>query len=167
MTLTAHPLSLEGLDTLEARDLLLFVGADERPLRGLAGLTDWRLCGALTRLLRRSLFSGSTGETLLTIGGGRLPVERIFLYGLGQEEPTRAFERALPMIAEAKGSDLALAPFPAGGEEPVRIAGEVAELGHRLGLSRITFLTEELPAVKKALVVVEAHNPWARLENVI
>ena len=39
-------LGLPALDALEVDAIAAFVGS-ERPLQGLAGFVDWRLCGAL------------------------------------------------------------------------------------------------------------------------
>ena len=52
MELTFFPLTLDAIDQAAAESLCLFVGADERPLTGLAGLVDWRLLARLSRLLR-------------------------------------------------------------------------------------------------------------------
>ncbi len=56
---------------------------DQRPLRGGAGLADWRLCGWLSRLLLASRASGEVGEAVLTITHGRLRAPRLLLVGLG------------------------------------------------------------------------------------
>ena len=53
--------------------LVLPFFADERPLRGAAGLCDWRLCGRLSRLLQSSRVAGKWGETTLYPPGKRLP----------------------------------------------------------------------------------------------
>jgi hypothetical protein len=47
-------------DSLEQvpETLVLPFFADERPLRGAAGLCDWRLCGRLSRLLQSSSVAG-------------------------------------------------------------------------------------------------------------
>ena len=45
--------SLPRIDELTYDTLVLAHFADERPLRGVGGLIDWRLNGALSRLLRR------------------------------------------------------------------------------------------------------------------
>jgi len=63
--------------------LLLPIFSDERPLRGAAGLADWRLCGRLTRLLKAHRASGSDGETVMLPPGRRLRFKRIVLFGLG------------------------------------------------------------------------------------
>lgn len=86
MDLSFYPLTLEALDQANAQAnaeaLCLFVGEDERPLVGLAGLCDWRLSGALSRMLRRGLVKGEEGEALLT-PGLRLGFRKLFLFGMG------------------------------------------------------------------------------------
>ncbi len=68
-----------------ARDaLVLPVFRDDRPLRGAAGLVDWRLCGRLSRLMRAGKASGSGGETLLLPASRRLRFTRILWFGLGE-----------------------------------------------------------------------------------
>lgn len=66
--------------------LLLTFFADERPLRGAAGLADWRLCGKLSQLIRHQRISGKRGETLMLPPGRRLPFQRLVLFGLGTSE---------------------------------------------------------------------------------
>jgi cytosol aminopeptidase family protein len=56
---------------------------DERPLRGAAGLCDWRLCGKLSHLLQSGRVSGELGESTLYPPGRRLPFARLVLVGLG------------------------------------------------------------------------------------
>lgn len=164
LLMRAHELSLHGLDTLPAQDLLLLVRPDERPLQGLAGLVDWRFLGGLTRILKKELFEGRAGESLLTISGRKLPVQRIFVYGLGRDEPVEVLPHALGVVGRAGGKDVALAPF---GE--LSAYGEVAEVVARAafdaGITHLTCLSEEVAAATKALVVVEAHHPWAVLES--
>ena len=79
--------------------------ADERPLRGAAGLCDWRLCGRLSRLLGGGRVSGAYGETTLMPPGRRLPFGRLVLFGLDETsrfDEARASEsaRAILRIAE-------------------------------------------------------------------
>ena len=62
--------------------VLPFFG-DERPLRGAAGLCDWRLCGRLSRMLQSSRVAGKSGEVTLYPPGKRLPFARLLLVGLG------------------------------------------------------------------------------------
>jgi hypothetical protein len=63
--------------------LVLPFFADERPLRGAAGLCDWRLCGRLSRLLQSSRVAGQWGEVTMYPPGKRLPFQRLLLVGLG------------------------------------------------------------------------------------
>jgi hypothetical protein len=76
---------LDALTEVDALALSFF--GDERPLRGVAGLCDWRLCGRLSRLLRAGRLSGLRGEvTMLPPPGGRLPFGRLFFFGLGESD---------------------------------------------------------------------------------
>src|SRR5450755_448413 len=83
MDLSFYPLTLEALDQAQAESLCLFVGEDERPLRGLAGLVDWRLAGGLSRFLRSGLVTGKGGDALLTMPGPRLGFHKLFIIGMG------------------------------------------------------------------------------------
>jgi hypothetical protein len=67
--------------------LVLTFFRDERPLRGAAGLADWRLCGRLSRLIKLGRIRGEPGESLLMPPGRRLPFRRIVLFGLGSARP--------------------------------------------------------------------------------
>jgi hypothetical protein len=59
--------------------------SDERPLRGAAGLCDFRLCGRISRLLKSNRIAGELGEVTLYPPGPRLPFERLLLFGLGSQ----------------------------------------------------------------------------------
>jgi hypothetical protein len=72
--------------------LVLTFFREERPLRGAAGLADWRLCGRLSRLIKLGRVRGDSGESLLMPCGRRLPFRRILLFGLG---PSRPFDDAV------------------------------------------------------------------------
>ena len=83
MALTVLPLDLARWDETGRDCLVLPVFRDDRPLRGAAGLADWRLCGKLSRLLRDSRATGEPGETMLLPPGRRLRFARILWFGLG------------------------------------------------------------------------------------
>lgn len=83
---------LSRWDEAQHEALALTFFADERPLRGAAGLADWRLCGRLSRLLRAERLGGAEGEALMLPPGRRLPFPRLLLLGLGPSE--RFDERA-------------------------------------------------------------------------
>jgi hypothetical protein len=74
---------LSRWDEVEGGSLLLTLFSDERPLRGAAGLADWRLCGRLSRLIKRGRLEGKRGETLMMPPGRRLPFGSVILFGLG------------------------------------------------------------------------------------
>jgi Cytosol aminopeptidase family, N-terminal domain len=78
---------------------------DERPLRGAAGLCDWRLCGRLSRLLQSSRVGGNSQETTLYPPGKRLPFQRLLLVGLGGADrfDEKAARDASRLIAEKMG----------------------------------------------------------------
>ena len=79
------PTELARWDGAAADALALAFFADERPLRGAAGLVDWRLCGRLSRLLKTGKLAGQSGETtILPPSRSRLPFPRIVLFGLGE-----------------------------------------------------------------------------------
>jgi hypothetical protein len=83
VALSVLPLDLARWDE-SARDcLVLPVFKDDRPLRGAAGLADWRLCGKLSRLVKASRATAEAGETLLLPPGRRLRFRRLMWFGLG------------------------------------------------------------------------------------
>lgn len=76
--------ALPRWDETEAEALLLTFFADERPLRGAAGLADWRLCGRLSALIKQERIAGKRGELLmLPPPRQRVPFPRVILFGLG------------------------------------------------------------------------------------
>ena len=74
-------MGLPALDSLEVDSLAVFVGP-ERPLQGLAGYADWRLCGLISRAIRDGAYRPEAGEALMLPSGGRLAVPRIFCLGV-------------------------------------------------------------------------------------
>ena len=107
---------LSRWDEVESGSLLLTFFADERPLRGAAGLTDWRLCGRLSRLIQRGRLSGAAGEKLLLPPGRRLRFRSVLIFGLGpstgfNEDIYRAHVRGIREVADRAGlSTYALQP---------------------------------------------------------
>lgn len=86
-------MGLPAIDALEVDSLVVFVGA-ERPLQGLAGYTDWRMCGLISRAIREETYRPEAGEALLLPSGGRLAVPRIFCLGIAaQPRDEDAFAR--------------------------------------------------------------------------
>ena len=64
---------LARIDALRYEAVALPFFEDERPLRGAAGLCDWRLCGRLSAILRGGRVTGALGELTLLPARPRLP----------------------------------------------------------------------------------------------
>jgi hypothetical protein len=85
------PLDLARWDQSPGGDLFVIpVWSDVRPLRGAAGLVDWRLNGRLSACLREERFTGAHGERLL-LPTRRLPWRAVLALGLGE---SRDFDEA-------------------------------------------------------------------------
>lgn len=83
MALSVLLLDLARWDETARDCLVLPVFKDDRPLRGAAGLADWRLCGKLSRLVRANRATAEAGETLMLPPGRRLRFRRLLWFGLG------------------------------------------------------------------------------------
>lgn len=78
--------SLQTLDTLDVEALALALTTDVRPLAGAAGYLDWRLCGALSRMVEAGTITGAAGEKVLMPTLGRIKATRVFVFGWGDSE---------------------------------------------------------------------------------
>jgi len=74
---------LRRLDEAGSEVLACGVFADERPVRGTAGLVDWRLAGQLARLLKSEFVRGVVGEVVMLPLRPKLPFDKALLFGLG------------------------------------------------------------------------------------
>lgn len=169
LLLDVAPLSLAGLDALGAVDLLAFVANDERPLRGLAGLVDWRLCGALTKSLREGHFRGDPGEALLSVDGRRLLSRRIFLHGVGSvgkaahKGPDSYVFEAMAKAARAGATKVATW-LPPWGDAPInQLARAAVEAARESRLESLTFLHSDLRAADRALAIAAETFPGVKL----
>jgi len=77
---------LHLLDHVNVDTVVLGVFQEDRPPRGLAGLLDWRLLGRLGNLVAQQKFAGGYRESLLLPTYGRIPAQRICVFGLGALE---------------------------------------------------------------------------------
>lgn len=109
---------LAAIDALDGTDAICcFVAEDERPLPGAAGFVDWRLSGALSRILKNGFFQGAPGEKLLVPTAGQVPTPKLFAVGLGRTSAItalgleHALSQAAEMLSKAQVSSVALA-FP-------------------------------------------------------
>jgi hypothetical protein len=134
LRLVPSDLSLAVLDALEVDSIAAFVGP-ERPLQGLAGLLDWRLCGAVSRAILEGTFTPERGEVLLLPSGGRLPTPRIFCFGLAGDASSAELvaRRACDVLARAGARSVALALPP--GTAGASLARALIEAGVKGGFS--------------------------------
>ncbi len=130
---------------------------DERPLRGVAGLCDWRLGGRLSRLLGAGApeprLRGSFGDKLLLPTGEKLPFGRLVLFGLGA---AAAFTEERARVA---GRELLATLHALGGEDRARAASIVppgrstGALSARQALAILLEAADVLPEGAGLLVV--------------
>jgi hypothetical protein len=73
-------------DRMRADVVAVFFFEDDRPLRGPAGLADWRLNGLLTGLLLEGKAAGRPGENILVRSNGKLAAEWVLFAGGGKRQ---------------------------------------------------------------------------------
>jgi hypothetical protein len=169
-------LGLPAIDALEVDALAVFVGR-ERPLQGLAGFADWRLCGLISRAIRDGCYGPDSGEALLLPSGGRIAVPRIFCFGLPEpaasEAAFAAQARRLCQAMHKAGSVAWAGAFPhlaPGVELPVGrlfLQALLPVAPHRLVLlGEARTLNKELLAARDAVGAadVEVVPPVSRVE---
>jgi hypothetical protein len=89
MQLALLPVELGRWDEADGGELFIVpIYSDVRPLRGPAGLLDWRLCGALSAACREERFKGEVGEKLL-LPTRRIPWQAVLVVGAG---PAKGFD---------------------------------------------------------------------------
>lgn len=155
-SVSTHDIGLDALDELKDVDALcLFVGEDERPLRGAAGYVDWRLCGGLSRVIKNGFFVGAAQDWLLLPSNGRIGPARIFVVGVGKRSALtadgigKALNLAARTLTRAKVESVAF-------EIPV---GQGVEENVRAGILQSQFL----PEFKGRKVALLADKTLARL----
>jgi len=74
---------LKDLKKLATEALIVGFYEDVRPLKGVAGELDWLLCGSLSALILTKKLRGSLGDVALVTSQGKVPVQKIFMVGLG------------------------------------------------------------------------------------
>ncbi len=136
MELKIVPPDLRRLDETSAEIVACGVWEDRWPMRGLAGLLDWRLAGRLSELAKAGFLKGEHGEALLVPGRPRVPYEKVLLLGLGPRSGfgdgtcREAIRRLLDALTGLK-IRRAVVEIPGrcdGTLEPARAAELVAEL---------------------------------------
>ena len=74
---------LKDIKKLTTEALIVGFYEDVRPLKGIAGELDWLLCGSLSALILKKKLRGSLGDVALVTSRGKVPVQKIFMVGLG------------------------------------------------------------------------------------
>jgi hypothetical protein len=74
---------LKDIKQLPVDALIVGFHEDVRPLKGIAGELDWLLCGSLSTLLLSKKLLGTLGDVALVTSQGKVPVQKIFMVGLG------------------------------------------------------------------------------------
>lgn len=151
MSLSIHEIGFESLDGLSTMDsLCLFIGEDERPLKGTAGYVDWRLCGRLSRVLIDRFFTGAPGDCLLVPSSGKIAMERIFAVGIGSHRAlglpalSQAMARTARLLSRAQVRAVAL-EIPGGGqvEDPARAAALLNDFLPAFAGTHVAVLTDK------------------------
>ncbi len=151
MSLSTHEIGFASLDDLLGVDTLcLFVAEDERPLKGTAGYVDWRMCGALSRVLLDRFFIGSPGDCLLIPSDGKIAMSRIFAVGIGNIEGfgldslIRTMGDAGRMLSRAQVRTVAL-EIPGNGkvEEAMRAAALVNQFVPQFSGAHVAVLSDK------------------------
>jgi hypothetical protein len=97
------PIDLGRWDNGPGGDAMVVpIWTDVRPLRGAAGLVDWRLCGRLSQVLREGRLAGTPGEKLLLVTN-RIRWRRVLAIGVGDrlEFSSASFRSAVDCSLQA------------------------------------------------------------------
>ena len=76
---------MRQLGTVAGEVLACCLFEDERPVRGIAGLIDWRMAAKLSRYMAAGVLTGKQGEKVLIPGKPRVPFEKLLVFGLGSK----------------------------------------------------------------------------------
>jgi hypothetical protein len=142
---------LHRLDETPAEVIACAMWSDERPMRGLVGLLDWRLAGRVSRLAREKFTKGDVGDVLCVQGRPRLPYEKVIVIGAGERAKfdEDAFRTAVGTLIRTL--------------EGLNVQRAVVELPGRGG--------DRIPPERAAEIVLdavrdsEAHDAWWLVER--
>lgn len=92
----------QEIDQIQTDALVLSFFEDERPLKGSTGLTDWYMCGRLSKLIMSDFISGRFGEPLLMPAKRGMPFSKVLVMGLGKqaEFSVERFEYVIRQVCE-------------------------------------------------------------------
>lgn len=120
-------------DRLPGDALMVPLFEDQRPLAGPVGVVDWRLDGALTRMILAGELSGRRGEHLAVQSNGKFAAPWVLLSGggpwrtLDRSRYLQLIERLLKTAAQAGINDVALCLPPAAHIDPAELERLVRE----------------------------------------
>ncbi len=161
---------IELLDEIECEALAMPFFEDERPLRGVLGILDWRLCGFVSRMIIRGRICGCLGEAVLLPGRPHLNVDMLFLFGQGpeaawsEERAEQTTERMLSTLgaAAARTSALTLPGRAGKGIGPARAMEIFLQVSNRHPEHDEVIVVESAPGQKAMASVLERQRRRAR-----
>jgi hypothetical protein len=166
------PVELARWDQAPPGDALCVpVWTDVRPLRGAAGLLDWRMCGRLSRMLAAGKVTGVEGEQTLFPTAHRLPWRLVLALGAGprRDFSERRFQDCVRRaFAAGKGLGarrLALALPGRDGEKAA--SGAAATLTSRRALDLLLLELDAAPGVVDELAVIAPATVQKELGEVL
>ena len=144
---------------------------DERPVRGVAGLLDWRLSARLSFHMSTGNITGASGEKVIIPGKPRLPFEKILLFGLGKKNnfDEKAFLNTIHQITHTFGRlrvRTAVIERPGrhtGAVDAVRATVLITEICEQHGGQDVWTLVESVPDQKRIAQHVEQERRRKRL----
>ena len=147
--------NLHRLDEQTAELLIVCVWEDVRPLRGPAGLVDFRCGNPISRAIAQGFFGGALGETLMMPGAPRLPFDKIVALGLGSrgvfDEPRfRASVQRLRSVVSDLRARRAVAELP-------------GRHGEIIGIDLALPVFQEEPADDRSIVWIEPREAATRI----
>jgi hypothetical protein len=156
---TLLPVDLTRWDQAPPADAIcVFLWSDVRPMRGAAGLLDWRMCGRLSALIAAGQVTGAEGEQMLLPSAHRLPWRLVLALGAGprgdfnDRRLTAGVRRALGALRGLGGRRVALALPGRDGER----AGTVGGVSPRRALDLTLHEVDALPGIVDELTVITA-----------
>ncbi|MBN2716959.1 MAG: hypothetical protein JXX14_13990 [Deltaproteobacteria bacterium] len=123
------PPRLDAIRFVPESVICCFQFQEKKPLKGIAGLIDWRMLGCVSRLRIADTWEAGFGERLLVMPGNRLPASYIVLFGCGREADftetvyTELLTQMIGCAREMRASRIVLSP-PGRSED--LISGEAA-----------------------------------------
>jgi hypothetical protein len=163
MNFSICSLALHEIEKLRTDSIAVFLFEDVVPLRGMAGMIDWRLNGMVSGLLLGGLLTAKPGENFLIPLKPRLMSWKLFGFGLGRaadfsiEGVQRAVGRAFEVLNRAAVHSTALM-LPGRSEDLYGPDEGVAEMR---GILRKGYDLDELVMVDRFV------NPEKDIEDIL